>query len=192
MFGSATMRLVSVLILCLWTACSAAGGQESGYTTVGGFAHGTDEEVLRPWSIPEPFRSSVTRLAVAVMLVRDGTARVLRIDHDVRKEPAEARVCLDASRSVLSANDFRSLAIRHRGLKYHVHFRVVLLDPTGREILGPILRGGPDHWRTDELSASDFTWPDPKPEKLCGMALVIRKEDGNRKGTLLLQWIRWR
>lgn len=192
MNGSAKFGLICVVCLILSGLNLASGDQADDYTTVAEFGFGTDQELLQAWSIPEPFQSTVTRLATAVVLIEDGTARVLRIDHDVRKEPAEAQVCLDASRSVMAVKDFRSLVIRHRALRYHAHFRVVLLDQTGQKIPGPLLHAGPDYFRTDELRPSDFTWPDPKPEKLYGLALVIRKEDDNRKGTLLLQWIRWR
>ncbi|MFH1740284.1 MAG: hypothetical protein ABIH23_14845, partial [bacterium] len=172
-------------------AVSAATAEDNS-VTIAEFVRGSDQDLLKQWSVPESYRSTVTRLDVAVVLIEDGTSRVLRINHDVCEKPAEARVCLDARRSALAIQDFQSIAIRHRALRYYTHFQVVLLDQAGREIPGPVLHAGPDHWRTDTLQSSAFEWPESKSERLSGIILVIRQSDDNRKGTLLIQWIQWR
>lgn len=191
MFGldAKSAGLICFLLLGLSPGSVAQQGE---YFTLVDASLGTERDVLRAWSVPEQFHSSVTRLAVAVVLVADGTARVFRIDHDVRKQPYAARVCLDASRSHLTVKDFHELAIRHRGLKYFTHFRIILRDPSGREIRSPIIHSGPDHWRSEMISAAQFVWPEPPPQTIRDIFFDIRKEDSNQKGTLLIRWIRWR
>ncbi len=185
-------KLAGLICFLLLGPGHAGMAQEEGYSTLVDASLGTERDALRVWSVPERFRPSVTRLGLAVVLIADGTARVFRFDHDVRREPYVARLCLDASRSPLSVKDFHELAIRHRGLKYHTHFRINLGDQAGREILGPVIHAGPDHWRTDVIPHAKFLWPEPRPESIKDIYFDIRKDDSNQKGTLLIQWIRWR
>ena len=190
MSGEKIVTLVCPLLVAF--LAPAGGAHKAEFRGIIDFEKGTEEEVLSLWHVPDLYESTVTRLGVAVVLVEDGTARVLRIDHDVRQSPSKAMVETATASAKSPPKTFESLAVRFRGLKRHTFFRPVLLDSKGNQIVGPLLQAGPVHWDTQTVKSSEFAWPEDEKEDLRGIAFLIDKKDGNQKGTLLIRWVGWR
>ncbi len=188
------IRIVFILLLLPILFDSIGSAQELDCAPLADFEKGTDAEVLKPWRIPDAYKPTVTRLAVAVVLIEDGTARVLRLDYDLRKEPKKAEVFLETEKTKLSTDEFHSVSVRFKGLKKHTFFRVLLVDSNGNRIVGPALQAGPVHWETRKLESVDFKWPETKSENLHAIGLLIDKNDNplNERGSLLLGWVGWR